>query len=270
MINPLVGQSSRARNNSDAAFFEDVAGHDSDLALSGRHHAGAIRTDQPRFRIVERAADLDHIGHRNAFGVADDQRDLCIDRFANRVRRARRRHINHAGIGAGLFARFRHRIEHRQIEMPCASLSRRYAADHSGAVKHRLLGMKGAVLAGKTLADDLGIAVDQYGHYAASFRVALTIFCAASSRSSADTTLRPDCLMTFLPSSTLVPSSLTTSGTVKPTSRTAATTTSQRLMLPKRLPRIPFTCGSDVMILNAAATFSLVAPPPTSRKFAGV
>jgi len=27
--------------------------------------------------------------------------------------------------------------------------------------------------------------------------------------------------------------------------------------------------GSDVMILNAAVTFSLVAPPPTSRKFAG-
>src|SRR6202171_3005802 len=275
LINRLVGQRSRAGNDSDAAFLEDVAGHDSNLALSGRHHAGAIRTDQPRFRIVQRAADLDRVGHRSAFVDADDQRDLGIDRFANRVRRARRRHINHAGIGTGLFARFRHRIGHRQIEMPCASLSRRYAADHSGAVKHGLLGMKGAVLAGKALADDLGIAVNQYGHYAASFRVvALTIFCAASSRSSADTTLRPDSLMTFLPSSTLVPSSRTTSGTVKPTSRTAATTpsatTSQRMMPPKILTRIPFTLGSDVMILNAAATFSLVAPPPTSRKFAGV
>ena len=33
---------------------------------------------------------------------------------------------------------------------------------------------------------------------------------------------------------------------------------------------MPFTFGSAVMILNAAVTFSLVAPPPTSRKFAGL
>src|ERR1700737_2356361 len=148
------------------------------------------------------------------------------------------------------------------------------AADHSGAVKHGLLGVESAGFARETLANDLGIAVDQNSHYAASFRVALTIFCAASSRSAADTTLRPEPLMIFLPSSTLVPSSRTTSGTVKPTSRTAATTpsatTSQRMMPPKILAKIPFTLGSDVMILNGAATFSLVAPPPTSRKFAGV
>src|SRR5260370_6887553 len=100
------------------------------------------------------------------------------------------------------------------------------AADHSRAVKHRLLGVERAVFAGETLANDLGIAVDQNSHHAASLRVALTIFCAASSRSSADTTLRPDSLMTFLPSSTLVPSSRTTSGTVKPTSPTAPTTPS--------------------------------------------
>ena len=45
--------------------------------------------------------------------------------------------------------------------------------------------------------------------------------------------------------------------------------TSQRMMPPKMLTRMPFTFGSEVMILNAAVTFSLVAPPPTSRKFAG-
>ena len=80
--------------------------------------------------------------------------------------------------------------------------------------------------------------------------------------------------MISLPSSTLVPSSRTTSGTRRPTSFTAATTpsamTSQRMMPPKMLTRMPFTFGSEVMILNAAVTLSLVAPPPTSRKFAGV
>ena len=41
------------------------------------------------------------------------------------------------------------------------------------------------------------------------------------------------------------------------------------MMPPKMLTKIPFTLGSAVMILNASVTFSAVAPPPTSRKFAG-
>ena len=79
--------------------------------------------------------------------------------------------------------------------------------------------------------------------------------------------------MIFLPASTLVPSSRTTSGTFRPTSFTAATTPSAMMshfmMPPKMLTRMPFTFGSAVMILNAAVTLSLSAPPPTSRKFAG-
>ncbi len=44
---------------------------------------------------------------------------------------------------------------------------------------------------------------------------------------------------------------------------------SQRMMPPKMLTRIPFTRGSSMMIPNAVVTCSSVAPPPTSRKFAG-
>jgi len=83
----------------------------------------------------------------------------------------------------------------------------------------------------------------------------------------------PESARIFLPSSTLVPSRRTTSGTFRPTTFAASTTpvamTSHFMMPPKMLTRIPFTFGSAVMILNAAATFSLLAPPPTSRKFAG-
>src|SRR5580693_5357658 len=154
-----------------------------------------------------------------------------------------------------------------------AALARRGAADHLRAVVERLLGMERAVLAGEALANHAGLLVDQDGHQFAS-RTALTIFWAASSRSSAAITLRPDSVMIVLPSSTLVPSSRTTSGIFNPTSCTAAITpsamTSQRMMPPKMLTRMPFTCGSAVMILNAAVTLSLEAPPPTSRKFAGL
>src|SRR5271167_2970684 len=45
--------------------------------------------------------------------------------------------------------------------------------------------------------------------------------------------------------------------------------TSQRMIPPKMLTRIPSTLGSLRISLNAVDTRSFVAPPPTSRKFAG-
>src|SRR5580658_4878381 len=268
----LVGQRAGSRDDADLAGLKDIAGHDADLTFAGGHDAGAIRTDQARFGAAQRTLDLDHVAHRNAFGDAHDQRNLSRDRLGNRIGRAGRRHIDHAGVGAGSFARFSDGVEHRQIEVRRAAFAGRHAADHFCAVGDRLLGMKGAVLAGEALADDLGVLVDEDGHQAASL-TALTIFCAASSRSSAEVTLSFESAMIFLPRSTLVPSSRTTSGTFRPTSFTAATTpsamTSHFMMPPKMFTRMPFTLGSAVMILNAAATFSLLALPPTSRKFAG-
>ncbi|EDP66521.1 malate dehydrogenase [alpha proteobacterium BAL199] len=132
--------------------------------------------------------------------------------------------------------------------------------------------MEGTLAAGEALADDLRVLVDENRHQAASF-TALTIFSAASPRLSADTIGRPESARICLPSSTFVPSRRTTSGTCRLTSRAAATTpsaiTSQRMIPPKMLTRMPSTFLSDRMILNAAVTRSLVAPPPTSRKFAG-
>src|SRR4051812_35003948 len=268
----LIGQRAGARNDPDFARLEDVARHDANLAFARRHHARTVRTDETRLRSGQRALHLHHVGNRNAFGDADDQRDLGIDRFGDRVGGAGRRHVDHAGVAAGLFFRFDHGVEHRQPEMRRAAFARRRAADHLGAVVDRGLRMEGAVLAGEALANDLGILVDEDGHQALPF-TAFTIFCAASSRSSADVTLRLDLAMISLPFSTLVPSRRTTSGTRRPTSFTAVTTpsaiTSHFMMPPKMLTRMPFTFGSDVMILNAAVTRSVVALPPTSRKFAG-
>src|SRR6185437_9214274 len=157
----FVGQRAGARNNSDLARLEDIAGHDADLAFTGRHYTGAVRTDQPRFGTRQRALDLDHIHHRNAFGDADDQRNLGLDRFANRVAGAGRRHIDDARVAAGFLFSFGDRIEHRQIQMARTAFAGRGTADHFRAVVDRRLRMEGAVLAGETLADDLGVLVDE-------------------------------------------------------------------------------------------------------------
>ena len=83
----------------------------------------------------------------------------------------------------------------------------------------------------------------------------------------------PESARIFRPSSSFVPFIRTTSGTLMRVSRAAATIpfaiVSQRMMPPKMLTRMPFTFGLRSMILNASVTFSAVAPPPTSRKFAG-
>ncbi len=111
---------------------------------------GPIRRDfEPR----QRALDLDHVLHRNALGDADDQGDFRVNGFADRVRRARRRNIDHRSIGARGVARLGHRVEHRQADVGRAALARRGAADNLGAeIGERLFGVEGAVLAGKALA----------------------------------------------------------------------------------------------------------------------
>src|SRR5262249_26850392 len=201
-----------------------------------------------------------------------DQRDLGIDCFADRVRGGGRRHVDDARVAIGLALGLGDRVEHREAEMHRAALAGRGASHHPRAVGDRLLGMEGAVAAGESLAQHGGVPVDQHRHQPASLTAA-TIFCAASSRSSAAMTLRPDSTMIFLPISTLVPSSRTTSGTLSPTSLTAAITPaammSQRMIPPKMLTRMPVTFGTAAMILNAALTRSLGTPTPTSMKFAG-
>ena len=65
----------------------------------------------------------------------------------------------------------------------------------------------------------------------------------------------------------------TTTGTLTPTSFTAwmmpSAIMSQRTMPPKMFTRIARTFLFDRISLNASVTRSRVAPPPTSRKFAG-
>src|SRR5690606_10187640 len=268
----LVGQRARARHHADRAPLVNVAGHDADLAGIGRDDSGAVRADQDRVRALERAFHLHHVEDRNPFGDADNELHPGIDRLEDRIGGEGRRHVDCGGSGSGLLPRLGHGVEDGEADMSLTPFPGSDAAHHLRSVGDCLFGMEGALRAGKSLADHLGVLVDEDRHYLFS-RTAATIFSAASPRSSAAITLRPLSLRIFLPSSTFVPSSRTTSGTCSPTSFTAAITpsaiTSQRMMPPKMLTRIPFTFGSLVMILNAAVTFSLEAPPPTSRKFAG-
>src|SRR5436305_1241652 len=109
---------------------------------------------------------------------------------------------------------------------------------------------------------------------ARSYLVALTTFSAASFIVSATTKFSPDCFRISLPCSTLVPSSRSTTGIPMFVFFAASTTpfanVSTRRMPPKMLMSTALTFLSLKRISNACSTCSALAPPPTSRKFAGL
>src|SRR5690606_15620301 len=182
----------------------------------------------------------------------------------------RRRHEDHRRVGAGLLDRLADRVEHRHpiVERLGAALAGHHVRDHLRAVLEREPGVELPGLADNALNQKPGDPVDESAHWVIS-----TIFCAASRSEPAEVIFRPLSSSSCLPSSTLVPSSRTTSGTCRPTSLVAAITpraiVSHFMIPPKMLTRMPLMLGSLVMILNAAVTRSSVAPPPTSRKLAG-
>ena len=215
------------------------------------------------FEPHEHALDLDHVADRNALGDADDQLDAGVGRFAGsrRPRTAAARRSTLA-FGAGRLHRFGDGIEDRQAEMRRAALAGRDAADHLGAIVDACSAWNVPLLAGKALADDLRVLVDEDRHCAQAFlgrrddllgRIGQVVgrddVEAAVARASSCRArrwclraARRAALQARLPS---------------PRRSTPSAITSHFMMPPKMLTRMPLTLGSAVMILNAAVTLLL-------------
>src|SRR5210317_163381 len=273
LIYGFVRKCARTGYDANAAFLVDEARHDTDLALFRRDDARAVRANQPAVIILQRRLDLDHVVDRNTFGNANNQTDSAISSFEDRIGCKRRWHVNHADIRACGGNCVTHRVVHRHAEVLLAATSRRYASDDLGAVLDALFSMEGPLVTRDALAEDLAVFVDQNTHSSIRQAAAATTFLAASVRSSAAMMSRPLFASSSRPVSTLVPSRRTTTGTFTPTSFTAlmmpSAIRSQRTIPPKMLTRIASTLSFVRISLNAAATRSAVAPPPTSRKLAG-
>ena len=66
---------------------------------------------------------------------------------------------NSRGVAVGGVLGLLDRVEDGEAEVLLAALTRRDPADHVGAVRDGVLAMKGALLPGEALADDLSVAV---------------------------------------------------------------------------------------------------------------
>src|SRR6202171_3777321 len=232
----LVGERARARHDADAALLVNEARHDADLAFLRRDDARAVGADQARSGAGQHRLHAHHVIHRDAFGDAH------------------------------------RRCESRQSQVLLSAAARSHAAHEPGAVGQRCFRVKGALLAGKSLADHPGVAVDQNAH-ALPFAASATTLRAASVRSAAAVIVSPLLASFARASCALVPSSRTTTGTLTPTFFTALITpsamVSQRTMPPKMFTSTARTRELDRISSNAAVTRSLVAPPPTPRTCAG-
>jgi elongation factor Tu len=162
--------------------------------------------------------------------------------------------------------------EGRPVEVARAAFAGGNAAHDLGTVRDHLARVEGRLVPGESLHQDLRGLVDEDAH-GCPFRAATTR-SAASESVSAVMIGRPLSFRIRRPSSTLVPASRTTSGIFSSVSRVAWTTPcatqSQRLMPAKMFTSIARMLLSESTSRKAAATRSGEAPPPTSRKLAGV
>src|SRR5437870_5609234 len=249
-----------------------MRGHDPDLAFARRDDARRVGPDDRRGSPGQIPLHAHHVLDRDAVGDDHGDLDAALDRLVERVDRDLRRHEYAAHARAGLPDRLLDRVEDGKPQVRRAALAGRDATDHLRTAGHRLLGVERRVLASEALDDDLRILADEHAHTATSCAAA-TALAAASSRSSAWISSRPLVSRIFRPSWTFVPAKRTITGTPISWSRVAWTTPcaiqSHRLIPAKMFTRIAFTFGSFITIRKAFATFSGLAPPPTSRKFAG-
>ena len=150
----LIVQGTGTRHHADTAGAIDVRGHNANLAGVRGDDTRRIRADNNGMLVSGITLDLDHVLHRNTVSNHHHHADTGLQRFHNGIGRKRWRHKYAADICPGFCNRLMHRIENRQPEMLLATLARRDAANHRGAILHGLFGMKGGVLTGKSLNND--------------------------------------------------------------------------------------------------------------------
>src|SRR3984885_13799340 len=274
----LIGQRARTRHHADAALLVNVSGHDADFYFIRRNHAGAIGTDKNGLLSAHPVARRDHVAHRHALRDANDQIKIRIDGLIDGAGREGRRNVDHGNGRAGLlFCIADGAVDRYALEI-LPGLARIHSGDEASfavGVIAAQARVKRAGLSRDALGHHPGVSVNQDAHDGRPCLpfTAATIFWAASAMLSAEIMSRPEASSAFLPSSSFVPFMRTTNGTLSFTSLAAAITpsaiVSQRMIPPKMFTKIPLTAGFFSISLNASVTFCAVAPPPTSRKFAG-
>ncbi len=161
-MDDLVRKRSAPRNDADRAPRVDRPRHDPDLAFPRRYDSRAVRPDEPRSALAEVRKDPHHVEDRHALGDADDELDAGVRRFADRIRRERRRHVDDARVGPRLGHRLGHRVEDGDAAVGLLpALAGRDPAHDLRPVSDHLARVERSVPARYSLYDHAGFLVDE-------------------------------------------------------------------------------------------------------------
>src|SRR5699024_671790 len=251
----------------------DMAWHNTNFAVFARNdNTWAVRANKAYTTfLLEISFYKKHIHSRNAFRNTNNKLNTSLCSFNDGIFTESSWYINHRSCSASRFYRFFYSVKYWQAKVSLPTLTWGNPTHHLSTVSNRLFRMQRTLRTSKTLANNLSVFIDQDTHAAPP--TASTICFAASLKPDAAIIFSPLSARILLPSSALLPSKRTTTGTSTPTSFTApkipSAIKSQRTIPPKIFTKTPFTLSSERIILNASVTRSLVAPPPTSKKLAG-
>mmetsp|Transcript_1043 Transcript_1043/g.2215 ORF Transcript_1043/g.2215 Transcript_1043/m.2215 type:complete len:308 (-) Transcript_1043:14-937(-) len=160
LMHGLVSQGARSADNANLARGVDVARHDAHFALTRLDDAGAIGADEAALILPhEGVLDLHHVLLRDALGDANNQWDFGLQRLENRSSSRGRGDVDDSGVAVSLLLGLCGVLENRQVQVHRAGLLGVDSTNHLGAVLDCLGGVEGALLAGHSLADDLGVLV---------------------------------------------------------------------------------------------------------------
>ncbi len=138
-------------------------------ACARRHHAGAVRPDKARLRVVaHHVLHLHHVVDRNAFCDGNDQRHAGIDALQDRIGREGRRHENSGSGGARLASSVGHGIEDgdavASVLKSLPTFARSDAGHHLRAIVDRELRVPRAKGAGDALNQNARLRRDKNSH----------------------------------------------------------------------------------------------------------
>lgn len=162
LVNGLVVEGSRTRDDSDLSRHVDMSGHDTHLATSRVDDTRAVRSNHPRLALaLQSIHDLDLIELRDSLGDGDDESDLSLNGLEDSISGSGRRNVDDGSVGLGVLDGVLDGSENGETEMGGSSLLGVDTSNHLGSVVESSLRVESTGLSSETLDEDLGVGVDE-------------------------------------------------------------------------------------------------------------
>ena len=114
MVNRFVSQGTGTGNDTNFTQHVDVAGHDTNFALTGSDDTWAVRTNQTQTFLSNVFFNVQHIQNGNTFSDTHDQGNTCISSFQDGILTEGSWYVNYSCITISCGFRFSNGVEYWQ------------------------------------------------------------------------------------------------------------------------------------------------------------